>query len=170
MFCFRAFIASLAACAMLAVPDAEAYEFPPVDDEVAARVETCISGAVEQYSGGSDCIGIIFDACEGHAASTYSMSACFAQEHDFWRSMIDRTLGAVLEDYKASDRRSITEEPLWESLANAQTAWEAFAIAQCQFVYDEAGAGSIRYINASVCKRDLAAERAIFLRRLAASG
>ena len=43
MFCFRAFIASLAACAMLAVPDAEAYEFPPVDDEVAARVETCIS-------------------------------------------------------------------------------------------------------------------------------
>ena len=161
-------LASGAALLALLAPCAEAYEFPPIDEDVAARVEACIVTAIEQYSDGSECIGVIFDACEGNDGTTYSMSACFVQEHDFWQSMAARTFEAVSEDYRASDRRSVMEEPLAESLAKAQAAWNAFAEAQCRFAHDKFGTGTMRYIESAACRRNLAAERAIFLRGLRA--
>jgi uncharacterized protein YecT (DUF1311 family) len=170
MISHRPFLASGAALLALLVPHAAAYEYPPIDAEVAASVEACVLGAVEQSSDGAACIGLVFDACEGNAGTTYSMSACFLQEHDFWQSMIVRTFQVVSEEYRSSDRRSVLEEPLSESLSKAQAAWSAYAEAQCQFAYDKFGAGSIRNIEAAACKRDLAAERAIFLRVLSAEG
>lgn len=168
MLCFRGLIAALAAFLTLAVPNADAYEFPPVDAEVAARVEACVDRAIYQNSDSSACIGMVFDACEGNAGTTYSMSACFSQEHEFWQSMIARTFETLSEQYRTSDRRSVMDEPLSESLAKAQTAWSAYAEAECQFAYDKFGTGSVRHIEASACKRNLAAERAISLRALSA--
>lgn len=168
MIGYKPLLASGAGLLALLAPPAEAYEFPPVDQEVAARVEACVEHAVQQPSDGSACIGVIFDACEGNAATTYSMSACFSQEHAFWQSMIDRTFEALSEKYRTTDRRSVIDEPWSESLAKAQTAWNAYAEAECRFAYDKFGAGSIRNIESAACKRNLAAERAIFLRRLSA--
>jgi uncharacterized protein YecT (DUF1311 family) len=168
MLCCRPLIATLSAFLTLAVPNAEAYEFPPVDDEVSARVEACVDRAIYQNSDSSACIGAIFDACEGNAGTTYSMSACFSQEQEFWQSMIARTFEALSEKYRTTDRRSVMDEPLSESLAKAQTAWNAYAEAECRFAYDKIGTGSFRHIEAGACKRNLAAERAIFLRTLSA--
>jgi len=168
MIALRPLLASGAAMLALLAPRAEADEYPPIAEEVAAKVEACVVSAVEQNSEGSACIGIIFDACEGNAGTTYSMSACFSQEHAFWQSMVVRTFEAVSAAYRISDRRSVLEEPLSESLAKAQAAWTAYAEAECRFSYDKMGKGSIRGIEAAACKRDLAAERAIFLRSLSA--
>jgi uncharacterized protein YecT (DUF1311 family) len=163
MITHRTLLASGAALLALLAPCAEAYEFPPIEEDVAARVEACIVSAIEQYSDGSECIGVIFGACEGNDGTTYSMSACFVQEHDFWQSMAARTFEAVSEDYRASDRQSLAE-----SLSNAQAAWNAFAEAQCRFAYDKFGTGTMRNIESAACRRSLAAERAIFLRGLRA--
>jgi uncharacterized protein YecT (DUF1311 family) len=170
MIAQRPFLASGVALLALLVPPAEAYEYPPVDHEVAARVEACIVSAVEQYSDGSECIGVIFNACEGNDGTTYTMAACFVQEHDFWHSIVTRTFEAVSEDYRTSDRLSVMEEPLAESLAKAQVAWSAYAEAHCRFAHDKFGTGTLRNIEAAACKRNLAAERAIFLRGLSAEG
>jgi len=40
----------------------------------AARVEACIVNAVERYADGSECVGVIFNACEGHDETTDTKS------------------------------------------------------------------------------------------------
>ena len=166
----KTLLASVAAWLSLFTPSADAHEFPPIAEEVAARVEACVVSAVERSGDGAECVGIIFDACEGNAGTTYSMSACFVQESDFWQSMIARTFEAVSQHYRATSRESVTGEPVSESLAKSQMAWSAFAEAHCRFAYDNFGTGTIRNIEAAACSRDLAAERAIFLRGLSAEG
>ncbi|MFN4024050.1 MAG: lysozyme inhibitor LprI family protein [Hyphomonas sp.] len=159
-------MASGAALLALLAPCAHAYGYPPVEEEVAAHVEVCIAKVVDGYEDGAKCVGIIFNACEGNAGTTYSMSACYMQERDFWQSMIDQTLPEVLKAYDADDRRTISGEPLSDSLAKSQDAWTVHMQAQCRFAYDEMGTGSMRNITAGVCFRNLTAERALFLRGL----
>lgn len=158
-------IASGLALLALLAPGAQAFDYPPIEEEVAARVEACVS---EAASGGdaTACIGVIFDACEGSAGSTYSMSACFRQETDFWQSMIEKTLPKVMQAFDADDRRTMMDAPLSDSLRKSQDAWSAYMKAQCAFEYDQMGEGSMRNITAGACFKSLTAERAIFLRGL----
>lgn len=149
----------------LLAPGAQAYEYPPIEEDVAAHVETCVSEAASGGDG-TACIGVIFDACEGSAGSTYSMSACFRQETDFWQSMIEQTLPDVLLAFDEDDRRTMMDEPLSASLKKSQDAWSAYMTAQCGFEYDQMGAGSLRNLTGGACLRNLTAERAIFLRGL----
>lgn len=161
----RQMIASGAAMLSLIAPVAHAFDYKPIDAEVAARVEACVSEAASGGDG-TACVGVIFDACEGSAGSTYSMSACFRQETDFWQSMIEQTLPEVLQAYDADDRRTMMDAPLSDSLKKSQDAWSAYVTAQCAFEYDQMGEGSMRNITAGACFQSLTAERAIFLRGL----
>lgn len=118
-------------------------------------IATCVVSANGNRAALEACRGAIEQPCrEQHGPNTMSDVLCRGAENDAW----DREIAAAIA------RR--TQNPGGHDparLAAAQTAWEAWRDAECEYWAWEEGGGSGEQVVRADCALDASADRAISL-------
>ena len=143
--------------------DANAQSDTTISNDTILEVENCIENTAAVFSDGTECMGIIFKACEHHDRSTYEIAHCLRLERDYWLSKVDLYAQRLTEHFEAEQRTSVTGKSLAKSLETSQETWREYYEGVCDFEHDFVGNGSMRLTKSAGCERDFAGERALYL-------
>lgn len=116
----------------------------------------CVSASAAERDALVQCIGAqAFPCIEREGASTMAEVLCWSAEAETWRTIITEATTAL-------SAQAAYRDPA--RLATANTAWFAWAEAECDYLSWEEGGGSGEQVDRVRCAAGLQAERAIALR------
>jgi hypothetical protein len=127
----------------------------PFESYNAALVPACVASAGADSTALQACVGSGATPCiAAEGASTMAYALCWDHEATTWREVVTRASTDL------STRQSYRDP---ERLAAANTAWEAWAEAECNYWAWEEGGGAGEQVDRARCHARLAAERATAL-------
>ena len=154
---------ALASAGLLAPPPAAAED--GIDSRFVAQcldVHLPAGAAVAERR----CVGLLSLSCMNRpeGRSTVGQSACLLREAAAWERVMETSLAALSERVALHDAASEPAGAAADALVRAQSAWEAYAEAECGYAYALWGDGSFRQVAGADCRLNTVARRAIQLR------
>jgi uncharacterized protein YecT (DUF1311 family) len=150
-------ICVLALAAMAGPAPAHADEFESYREDGLLR---CVADAGTDQDALRRCIGAGANPCIATDGSATSSSVlCWSAEADSWRAILQRAVTDLNASHSYRDP---------QRLAAANTAWEAWVEAECDYWAWEEGGGSGEQVDRVQCLARVTGERAIALRIAAA--
>ena len=153
------------ALALLAAPAAAETPAPGPDARFVAQ---CLDVHLPRGAASAEarCVGLLSVSCMNRpeGETTIGQSACLLREASAWESVMHASLDDLAERVAARDA---AQTPLGDAarlLSRAQTAWDAYAEAECGYAYGLWGEGSFRQVAGADCRLNVVARRAIQLR------
>lgn len=147
----KTLVFAAALCAFASAAPAQDNQPSPQD---IAAIDQCVAAAARTGSAAQTidaCVGLLSANCPDQ--TTLGLVECIQREHGAWDAWLNAWWKPMKTRAKAAGD--------WPRLLASQRRWISDRDSECRRAYEAGEDGSIRYIWAAECQRDLTARRAV---------